>query len=313
MTAQTEATTDVETKQALPIDDADIDLFLDHLRSARSASPHTLRAYASDLIEFFDFVEKEASDAVLDYRVVRRFLAHLQKQGRQKRTVARKLAALRAFYRYRTERDEGTLDPTVGLSSPRLDRLLPRPLSRSEVEALLDAPDATRPDGLRDRAILELLYASGLRASELCSLDLADTRSGIEVRVVGKGSKERIVLMGVPAREALDAYLDRGRHQLAEKSKKTISALFLNSRGKRLSDRSLRAIVEKWIGRAGAIEGVSPHTLRHSFATHMLEGGADLRAVQELLGHASITTTQIYTHVSRARLKEVYDKAFPRA
>ncbi|MBW3623234.1 MAG: tyrosine recombinase XerC [Armatimonadetes bacterium] len=294
--------------------DADVDSFLDHLRATRNASPHTLRAYASDLRGFVEFLKVEAPQGDLDYRVVRRFLAHLQKQGCAKRTVARKMAALRAFYRYRRGHDPDSTDPTVGLSSPKLDRRLPRPLAPDEVKALLNAPDLSKPEGLRDRAILELLYASGLRASELCSLNVGDihTQAG-EVRVLGKGSKERVTLVGIPALDALNAYVDRGRSELAQKSGKPTTALFLNSRGNRLSDRSLRGIVYKWIERAGAIAGVSPHTLRHSFATHMLEGGADLRTVQELLGHASVATTQIYTHVSRKRLKEVYDRAFPRA
>lgn len=294
--------------------DADVDAFLDYLRATKNASPHTLRAYAADLRGFVDFLKQEAPEGDLDYKIVRRFLALLQRKGNAKRTISRKLAALRAYYRFRRGQNPDTGDPTVGLNSPKLDRRLPRPLAQEEVTALLHAPDRTTPEGLRDRAILELLYASGLRASELCSLNVGDihTQAG-EIRVIGKGSKERVTLVGVPALEALDTYLGKGRSALTLKSDSPTTALFLNSRGNRLSDRSLRQIVYKWIEKAGAIAGVSPHTLRHSFATHMIEGGADLRTVQELLGHASVATTQIYTHVSRKRLKEVYDRAFPRA
>jgi integrase/recombinase XerC len=294
--------------------DEEIDAFIDYLKATKNSSPHTLRAYASDLRGFTEFLNTEKLGSQLDYRTVRRFLAILQRQGCAKRTVARKLAALRAFYRYQRSQNPDAADPTIGLSSPKLDRRLPRPLAPDEVVHLLNAPDLTKPEGLRDRAILELLYASGLRASELCSLNLEDlNRSSGEVRVTGKGSKERITLVGIPALEALEAYLEAGRGLLALKAEAKTPALFLNTRGARLSDRSLRGIVYKWIERAGAISGVSPHTLRHSFATHLLEGGADLRTVQELLGHASVATTQIYTHVSRKRLKDVYERAFPRA
>jgi integrase/recombinase XerC len=296
------------------LSDEDADRFLDYLRATKNASPHTLRAYASDLRGFAEFLRKEAPEGGLDYRTIRKFLANLQREKCAKRTVARKLAALRAFYRFQRERNPDASDPTVGLSSPKLDRRLPRPLAGEEIKALLNAPDPNRPDGLRDRAILELLYASGLRASELCSLNMGDVRAQTgEVRVTGKGSKDRVTLVGIPALEALEAYLASGRSALAQKSSQPTTALFLNSKGDRLSDRSLRGIVYKWIEKTGAISGVSPHTLRHSFATHLLEGGADLRTVQELLGHASVATTQIYTHVSAKRLKEVYERAFPRA
>jgi integrase/recombinase XerC len=305
---------DASRGEAVGASDADLDAFLDYLRAVKGASPHTLRSYASDLRGYADFLKADSPGTAPDYRTVRRFLAKLQSDGNAKRTAARKLAALRAYYRFRTDRDPDSLDPTIGLSSPKLDRRLPHPLASDEVKALLDAPDASKPDGLRDRAILELLYASGLRASELCSLDLNDIHySSGEIRVIGKGSKERITLAGIPALESLQAYLKGGRAHLARLSPVESKALFLNSKGERLSDRSLRYIVYKWIAKAGAIAGVSPHTLRHTFATHLLEGGADLRMVQELLGHSSVATTQIYTHVSRKRLKEVYEKAFPRA
>ncbi len=296
------------------LSDADQDAFLDDLRANRNASPHTLRAYASDLRGFARFLAAQPAGSGLDFRTVRRFLAALQREGCSKRTVARKLAALRAYYRFHRAKDPNAADPTLGLSSPKLDRRLPRPLARDEMDALLNAPDPCTPIGLRDRALLELLYAAGLRASELCALNVEDVATGSdELRVLGKGSKERITLVGVPALDALAAYLADGRPALAAKGAAPTKALFLNTKGGRLSDRSLRSVVYKTIEAAGIAAGVSPHSLRHTFATHLLEGGADLRTVQELLGHASVATTQVYTHVSQRRLKEVYDRAFPRA
>lgn len=291
-----------------------IDSFLDHLRFERNASPNTVRAYAADLRDFAEYVARQqlpTPDAIT-HRTVRSYLGEMAAANLSRSTVARRLSAIRSFFRYCTSRSQGTRNPTTGLSGPRLPRRLPRPLGRELVEALLAAPDSS-PLGLRDRAMLELLYASGLRAAELVSLDVDSIDMGQgEARVVGKGSKERIVLIGVPALEAIAAYLERGRPALVGRNA-SARALFVNYRGGRLADRSLRRVLDKHIAAAGAASGCSPHALRHAFATHMLEGGADLRTVQELLGHSSIRTTEIYTHVSRRHLKEVYNRAFPRA
>jgi integrase/recombinase XerC len=272
-----------------------------------------VRAYAADLQQWTEFLKSEGMEETpegVNSKVIRAYLSAMARSGLSRRTIARRMAAIRAFHKY-LRRDRPELpDPTAAVSTPKLPKRLPRPVPQEQIQALLAAPDQS-PLGLRDRAILEVLYATGMRASELVSLniDSVDMARG-EARVIGKGSKERLVLLGVPALEAVAEYVRLGRPALRPRDQE---ALFLNRFGTRLSDRSLRRILDKYIAKAGIALGVGPHALRHSFATHLLEGGADLRTVQELLGHASIRTTEVYTQVSRAHLREVYDRAFPRA
>jgi integrase/recombinase XerC len=290
-----------------------IEAFLRHLELERRLSKHTVRAYAADLQQWTEFLKSEGMEETpegVNSKVIRAYLSAMARSGLSRRTIARRMAAIRAFHKYlRRDRPELS-DPTAAVSTPKLPKRLPRPVPQEQIQALLAAPDQS-PLGLRDRAILEVLYATGMRASELVSLniDSVDMARG-EARVIGKGSKERLVLLGVPALEAVAEYVRLGRPALRPRDQE---ALFLNRFGTRLSDRSLRRILDKYIAKAGIALGVGPHALRHSFATHLLEGGADLRTVQELLGHASIRTTEVYTQVSRAHLREVYDRAFPRA
>ncbi len=289
-----------------------LDAYLDYLRLVKNASEHTLTAYSADVAGFLRFTRE--STAPLDQMLVRRYLARLQAEGQAKATMARKLAALRSFFGYLCRHELIKSDPTEGIRAPRLGRRLPKVMSEEAVARLLEAPDPTSPEGLRDRAILETLYATGLRVSELLSLTVDDVAEGSdEIRVVGKRNKERVVLIGNSAREAISAYLAHGRSKLAAKSETQTNALFLGHRGTRLVASSVLRLIDKHIMAVSGSLKISPHTLRHCFATHMMNHGADLRSVQELLGHANVSTTQIYTHVSQERLKEVYDRAHPRA
>ncbi len=297
--------------------------YINYLEAERYASPYTVRNYTSDLAGnrmrgpekgFFQFLRLKGIGSLeaVDRHVLRDYISWLMKQGVAKVSIARKLSAIRSFYGYLVR--EGMLpeNPLATVSSPKLDRRLPSFLTQAEVRRLLEAPDPTTPQGLRDRALLELLYASGLRVSELARLDLGqvnlDTR---EIRVRGKGAKERMVLMGKPAAEALTAYLSQGRPALL--GKKRSSALFLNRYGGWLTERSVQITLEKYARDAGIDKRVHPHMIRHTFATHLLDGGADLRVVQELLGHASLASTQIYTHVTRSQARKVYLAAHPMA
>jgi len=288
--------------------DAAVGSFLEYLAVERGASPHTLRSYAADLSEFTRFLaeEKIGGWEAADTRAVRAHLARLHQRRLSKATIARKLAAVRSCFRFLARR--GSLDgnPARQVRSPRLGRKLPSFLPKDEATALLDAAPEPSAGGARDRALLELLYASGLRVAECCGLDLDDLDEGRRtVRVLGKGDKERVVPVGDTALEALAAYLAmRGRRR---------GPIFLNARGGRLTARRAHRIVRRRARRAGLTQRVTPHTLRHSFATHMLGEGADLRLIQELLGHSRLSTTQRYTHVSPEHLMRVYDRAHPRA
>jgi len=293
--------------------------FLRYLQVERHASPHTLRNYEADLRAFAAYLATEQGleeASLADVRradgiSLRNHLAALKRQGLHKSSQARHLTALRSFFRYLIREETLESNPAELTASPKKDKHLPKFLYYEEVAALIDAPDASLA-GLRDHAILELLYGCGLRVSELTALNVesVDTVAGY-VRVFGKGAKERINPLGGAAAEAITAYLDR--RGAAGQPCTAQSALFLNLRSGRLTDRSVRDIVEKYIQQAALAKSVSPHSLRHSFATHLLENGADLRSVQELLGHASISSTQIYTHVTRSHMKEVYDRTHPRA
>jgi len=288
--------------------------YINYLEAERNASPYTVRNYTTDLFDFFQFLRNKEIDSLkeVDRHVLRDYLSHLMENGFVKASIARKLSAIRSFYRYLLREEIIATSPVANTSSPKLDKRLPSFLTREEINRLLEAPDLSTPQGLRDRALLELLYASGLRVSELVSLNLEQINLETnEIRVWGKGSKERIVLMGQPAARALTAYLSQGRPELL--GKKESSALFLNRYGKRLIERRVQRILEKYANIAGTGKRVHPHMLRHTFATHLLDGGADLRVVQELLGHASLSSTQIYTHVSKSQARKVYLSAHPMA
>ena len=306
---------------------------------ARDTSPETRRSYAATVGGYLAWLEAHDADWRSPSRtVLRAFLAEIS-AGHARASVAQRMAALRSFHRYVARAGVAPGDPWGAVATPRLPRRLPRVLEVEQVERLIAAadedlatggagqsstardPDLARALALRDRAIVETAYAAGLRISELAAADLGalDLRRG-EIRVMGKGRKERIGLLGRPAREALRAYLDEGRPELERRAGTDTSgdasistAVFLNHRGAPLGVRGLRFRLDRLCRLAGLPEGVSPHTLRHSFATHLLDGGADLRVVQELLGHESLATTQVYTHVSPARLRDAYREAHPRA
>ncbi len=291
-----------------------IDRFLRHLSATRGASEHTLKAYGGDLAELSEFLEAQNIEEPQEVnpRVLRRYLVELEDRQLAASSVQRKLSSVRSFFRFLQR--EGVIDqhPATGLRRRRTPRLLPGCLELSEVESLLMAPDLATPEGRRDRAILEFLYSAGTRAAETVGLDRSkiDLERGI-CRVRGKGNKERLAGVGRYAVRALREYL---QDPLRPKPKASAGdAVFLNLRGGRLTTRSLGRFVDKYTARAGITRHATPHTLRHSFATHLLDRGADLRAVQELLGHANLVTTQIYTHVSVERLREVYERAHPRA
>jgi integrase/recombinase XerD len=295
--------------------------YLDHLAVERGLSEHTLSAYRRDLRRYVAFLTRRdmLEPGEVEEATVRSFVASLSASTHgpddapyRATSVARTLSAVRSFHRFLLREGVTDRDPAVGVPQPRLPRSLPRPLPVEDVRRLLEAPDEGSPAGLRDRAILELLYGSGLRISELTGLDVddLDLEEG-SVRVLGKGGKEREVPLGSFGRDAVGAYLTRGRPALA--SVATRGAVFLNARGGRLSRQSCARVLGRYVRLAGIERHVTLHTLRHSFATHLLEGGADVRVVQELLGHASVATTQIYTLVTARHLREVYEESHPRA
>ena len=288
--------------------------FKRYLEIERHASQYTLRNYLHDLKHFIDYAVKEniATLEDVDIQLLRRYIASLLEEGYEKSSIARKLSALRSFYSYLTQVNIITKNPLLTISSPKLTKRLPMFLSNDEVNKLITAPDSSTPLGMRDKAMLELLYASGLRVSEIAGLDIINVNlEEREVRVLGKGSKERITLMGKPAANAIDCYLHEGRPKLI--GKRSTDALFLNRYGSRLSKRSIEQTLSRYATAAGLTKRVFPHMIRHSFATHLLDGGADLRVVQELLGHASLSTTQIYTHVTQTQARKVYLASHPRA
>lgn len=289
-----------------------LESFLENMRLVKQASENTLRAYSADVGSFFSFAREAGVN--IDQMIVRRYLVHLQKDGQAKSSVARRMAAIRAFFKYLVKRGIIEADPTEGLRPPKQTRKLPKVVSEDQIELLMEAPDASTPLGLRDRAILETLYATGLRVSELLSLNVNDIDpKRDELSVIGKRNKQRIVLIGSRALDALTRYIEIARPQLAALNANPPNSLFLGYRGTRMVASSVQRIVNKHVEQVSSTLKISPHTLRHSFATHLMNHGADLRSVQELLGHESVVTTQIYTHVSRERLKEVYDRAHPRA
>lgn len=283
-----------------------------HLEVERNLSARTLVAYMSDLGQFVSFACAAGwSPAGVAPAHVRRYMAGLMERGLGRRSVARKMSALRTLYRYLARAGDVDASPAGAVKSPRLERRLPAFLYVDEMFQLLSLPDEGTLLGLRDRALLEMLYATGVRVSECVSLDTDDLAMAVQaVSVIGKGDRERIVLYGSAARDALRRYLEKARPALARPDER---ALFVNRLGTRLTDRSVRRMVGAYVDRLAMTKRVSPHTFRHTFATHLLEGGADLRVVQELLGHSSLSSTQIYTHTAREHLLRVYEAAHPRA
>jgi tyrosine recombinase XerC len=282
-----------------------IEKFIRYLEIEKNYSAHTILNYRLDLADFAKFLGETAVEKV-DYLTLRKYLAHLKEKNVTNRTVNRHLSSLRSFFRFLTREGLVKANPILSLSSPKQEKHLPLFLTEEEVVKLIDAVLPKDERGLRDRAVLETFYSTGMRISELSGLtrDDVDFIGGI-IKVMGKGKKERLVPIGDKALSALRDYL--------EKRKKDSDSIFLNKSGRRITTRGVRNIVDKYIRLAGIRHGVSPHTLRHSFATHLLNRGADLRSVQELLGHANLSTTQIYTHLTTDKLKSVYDKAHPRA
>jgi integrase/recombinase XerC len=299
--------------------------FLEHLRYERNVSEHTLRNYASDLEQFLDYLApthprtgKRSSPQIseIDHITIREWMATLHSAHKKKSSIARKLAALRTFFQFLVREGMLELNPAKLVSTPRLEKKLPKHLSIEEAVKFVETPNLETDLGKRDRAMLELMYATGVRVAELTKLNLGhiDFKNRL-VRVTGKRRKERIVPFGEPALEALKNYLDvrDGVLNAAPISEREPEALFLNYQGTRITTRSVGRMVEKYIRICAGRYDISPHALRHSFATHLLDSGADLRDIQELLGHARLSTTQIYTHVSMEKLIQVYDKAHPKA
>jgi integrase/recombinase XerC len=326
-----------------------IDEFLNYLRFERHFSPHTAKCYAADLRQFCEFLAEQATSAehstgmgyghdggggvatavapaavatqtevrqallAVDSEEVRRFLAFLRDQAYEKSTTARKLATLRSFYKFCVKRGHAASNPLASIRTPKQDKRLPKFLSEEEVRKLLETPDASTLLGARDRAMLETMYSTGVRVSELVDLNLADVDFvGECLHIRGKGKKQRITPIAPTALAWIRRYMDLRRAD-ARAAAFDQQAVFVNKHGQRLSTRSVRRKLDKYLAVCGLDPTISPHTLRHSFATHMLNRGADLRSVQELLGHQSLSTTQIYTHVTTTRMKQAYDNAHPRA
>lgn len=289
--------------------------FIRNLLYERALSEHTVRAYAIDLRTYFDWAAREDIDILtINHRAFRVYLAYLQTAKYKQKTISRRLSAVRSFYAYLNEQGAMDNNPATLVASPKLDRRLPRKTAYSDVEKLLNVCDVDTCSGLRDQAFLELLYATGARISEIATLDVLDIdfNSG-QVRLFGKGSKERIVPLHSLAMQTLQAYLHNARPQLLKRAKSAQDAVFLSNTGKRLSTDSLRKIFKDRALQAGLDPSLHPHDIRHAFATDLLEGGADLRSVQEMLGHASLATTQIYTHLSVQHLKDVVKRTHPRS
>ena len=291
--------------------------FIAKLEHEKGFSEHTLRAYHKDLLQFDNFLkaEKRSSLESINHLLLRRFLAVLRSKNYSKTTIARKLASIRSFFKFLIREGELVANPFEMLRTPKQDKKLPHFLSITEVDVLLKTPDSSTVMGLRDMAIMETLYSTGIRVSELVGLDEGsiDFIAGM-IKVQGKGKKERLVPIGSPAIKAINEYID-SKSMSKKKEEKSVSRsepLFLNKYGGRLTARSVARSLDKYLKVSGINLLTSPHTFRHSFATHLLDKGADLRSVQEMLGHSSLSTTQVYTHITTERLKNVYDKAHPR-
>lgn len=294
--------------------DAYVQRFLDYLLVERGLSSHTIESYGSDIAQFVAFAAEIDVDAVdlLTETVLMQFLARLQKEQYAATSVERKLAAIRSFLKFLQREGDVDSDPAYWIESPRPTKPLPKTLTEDEVTRLLSQPDKTEPNGIRDKAMLETLYATGLRVSELINLEVNEVNLNVGfVRCIGKGSKERVVPIGEVAIEAIKNYVDHCRAHFTKGQRSEY--LFLTNRGGPMTRVAFWKIIKKYAVSAGITAHITPHVLRHSFATHLLTHGADIRSIQEMLGHASVATTQIYTHVTRDHLREVYKKAHPRA
>ncbi len=292
------------------------DEFLKNIRTGRNLSPNTVDAYARDLRQFEDFLDRAGVRDLsgVDHRLLRSFLANQRARGYSRATVARRCACLRAFFHFLAQAGFIDADPSTTLSFPLKEKRLPRFLSEQETDMMLAGPAIGTDLARRDKAIIEVLYATGVRVGELCGLELGDVDlRGGTIRVVGKGDRERVVLAGQPAVEALSEYIAEERPSLARESGYEGGKVFLGKRGAPLDARQVRRIVQREAGRIAVGDNVSPHTFRHTFATHLLAHGADLRSVQELLGHRNVATTQIYTHLTKAEIRKAYDRSHPRA
>ncbi len=317
--------------------------FLSYLKFERHFSVHTAKCYGADLSQFSAFLQNDANASAdhdasgswsqqptaatatqsqttveqliiaADANTIRKYMAHMGQKEYSRATTARKLATLRSFYKFLVKRNYLTSNPVISIKTPKQEKKLPRFLEYEEVQRLLNAPPTNTWLGARDRAILETLYSTGMRVSELVALNMEDVDFlGEVIHIRGKGKKERISPIGSSALQAIQHYIEFRNKRMANDSSFDGKVLFANKHGQRLSTRSVRRKMDKYLKEAGLDPAISPHTLRHSFATHMLNNGADLRSVQELLGHQSLSTTQIYTHVTTSRMKQVYDNAHPR-
>jgi integrase/recombinase XerC len=304
--------------------DDNLDFFLESLSVEKNFSKYTINAYRFDVRQFLTYLEKaKLSLDNLDHIFLRRYLAYLQTLKYNRASIARKLASLRSFLKFLQRENKLSMNPAILLSSPKLEKRLPNVLQVNAVNALLSSPDPTTALGQRDKAIIEMFYGSGIRVSELVGMDVFSIDFlNYEIKVFGKGSKERIVPVNKKTMEAVNKYLQDGREKLLFCRKKDKDkgkdedrdkALFINSRGTRLSTGGVRRMLNRYLKKIGLDKKISPHTLRHTFATHLLEAGADLRAIQELLGHVDLSSTQIYTHLSTSKLRDIYSKAHPRA
>jgi len=293
---------------------ANLSAFIHYLTVEKGLSKNTLLSYERDLKPFIQFL---LDSEIIHYQDVHRkhimtYLSALKDSGKASSTISRNMASIRSYFQFLFREREIEQDPTIHLESPKVERKLPSVLSMKEVELLLSAPEESTPFGQRDRAMLELLYATGIRVSELVSLTMDDVHLNLGfIKCIGKGSKERIIPLGSLAVKSIDIYLQSGRPKLVKRKKP--HALFVNHHGNGMTRQGFWKIIKKYADEIGIHKELTPHTLRHSFATHLLENGADLRSVQEMLGHADISTTQIYTHVTKTRLRDVYAKAHPRA
>jgi integrase/recombinase XerD len=290
-----------------------VDRFLTHLRVERALSPNTVRAYSGDLARFLEWADRSGEDPLrLPPTSMRRYLAEMDRARYSRRTIARRLSAVRSFYAYLRLTGVASVDPAAIVATPKLPSRLPKTVPVDLLEALLDAPDPETPSGARDRAVLELLYATGARVGEVAGLSLGDVdlASG-QVRVTGKGDKQRVLPIHQEAVRRMRVYIEVARPALKPRAGE--SAVFLNRSGTRLTDGGIRRLMKRHMDAIGGAAGLTPHALRHTFATHLLEAGADLRSVQELLGHIALSTTQIYTHLGMRRLRAVHRDSHPRA
>ncbi|SEG14265.1 site-specific tyrosine recombinase XerD [Paenibacillus sp. UNC499MF] len=293
----------------------DLEVFMDYLEHEKGLSRNTLESYARDLQQYIEFLEQQNVRTLGETSKVHvvSYIARLKQLGRATATQSRTLVSVRSLYGYMIRCGRMDFDPTRDIENPKQEKKLPQVLTMDEMERLLGAPQTDTSNGIRDKAMLEVLYATGIRVSELISLDVGDVNTSLGfVRCVGSGAKERIIPLGTMAAKVVDEYVSASRPQLL-KVHKPETALFVNHLGTRMTRQGFWKMLKRYAADAEVDKDITPHTLRHSFATHLLENGADLRSVQEMLGHADLSTTQVYTHVTKSKMKEVYDRTHPRA